>query len=95
MVGSDDPSSVRLAFYVARQPAHRFQTAEEVVRAIDARRVTGLRRKLRARLGWGLAAVLVLLAWCWQPRGCCSCPGWKSQLSKTTLSVNNLLEKVC
>ncbi len=52
---------VRLCAHLLElKPAHRFQTAEEVVKAIDARRVTGLKRKSRLRLAWALAALLAL-----------------------------------
>lgn len=55
--------AVRLCAHLLElKPAHRFQTAEEVVRAIDTRRVAGLMRKSRQRLGWALLTLLVLAA---------------------------------
>jgi tetratricopeptide (TPR) repeat protein len=52
--------AVRLCAHLLElKPAHRFQSAEEVVRAIDTRRVTGLMRRSRQRIGWALAALLV------------------------------------
>jgi tetratricopeptide (TPR) repeat protein len=53
--------AVRLCAHLLElKPAHRFQSAEEVVRAIDARRVTGLMRSSRRRLTWILACTLLL-----------------------------------
>ena len=51
------------------QPAHRFQSAAEIVRAIDAREVPRELRLSRG-IGWGLAATLAIAlgvgGWWWQ-----------------------------
>lgn len=64
--------AVRLCAHLLElKPAHRFQSAEEVVRAIDTRRVPGLGRQRRRSL-WLLLATAVVLglaaAWLnWTP----------------------------
>ncbi len=52
--------AVRLCAHLLElKPAHRFQSAEEVVRAIDTRRVSGSLRKAKRRVALVLAVVLV------------------------------------
>ncbi|MGE4072620.1 MAG: protein kinase [Lysobacterales bacterium] len=62
--------AVRLCAHLLElKPAHRFQSAEEVIAAIDSRRVPGLVRSRRGRLALtaavllSLAAALVLYQW--------------------------------
>ena len=55
--------AVRLCAHLLElKPAHRFQSAEEVIAAIDSRRVPGLGRSGRSKLGLATAVFLSLAA---------------------------------